>query len=110
MTYDVSTDIQAGKEYWDNGEPYWAILTWLFMFFPAVISWSMQITCEQASVSWKKVFGHLPLCQGIYHLIVLKKVNEVGKKIRDHESFYQTLDFDNLPENIKAELKGMKIS
>ena len=63
MMYDVSTDIEAGLEYWDDGDPLWAIATWSLMFVPSSLSFAMEVMFKKCKISWKKVFGHLPLCQ-----------------------------------------------
>ena len=63
MMYDVSTDVEAGLEYWDDGDPLWAIATWSLMFVPSSLSFAMEVMFKKCKISWKKVFGHLPLCQ-----------------------------------------------
>ena len=46
ITVDVGTDIVTGLEHWNNGDIYWAMATWLFMFIPAVLSFLLEISCR----------------------------------------------------------------
>ena len=103
--YDVATDIIAGLEHWYNGDPLWALLTWAIMFIPAILSFVMEVMFKRCSMSWKRILGHLPLFQVLYHGYILKQLKIEDDKIRSHEEYYSKLDFDKLPEDIKTELK-----
>ena len=105
MLYDVYTDIQAGREHWNNNDILWAIATWVLMFVPAMLSFAIEVTLERSMESLIKVMGHLPLFQSFYHIYIIRQLKAEGDEIQDHEKFYADLDFDNLPDGIQTELR-----
>ena len=106
ITWDVVTDIKTGLEHWNNGDVYWAIATWLFMFIPAVLSFLLEISCRTCKMSsLRKVLGHLPLAQTIYLLYILKKVKLLKEEMKKHQEFYNAIDYDRVNEEQKKELK-----
>ena len=110
VTADVVTDLQTGLEHWENGNHLWAITTWSLMFVPATISLFLEILMTKCILSWekswKKILGHLPLLQFFYYLHILKNLKEAKTEMSEQIMFYSNLDFDNLPSDIKEQLKG----
>ena len=106
MTSDVVTDIQTGKEHYDNGNYFWAAATWILMFLPALLSFAMEIMMNSFKESLIKILGHLPLCQVWYHFKVLIKLRQLRNDMMTEIDFYSNLDFDNLPHDIKDQLKA----
>ena len=105
LLYDVYTDIEAGREHWNNNDILWAIATWVLMFVPAMLSLAIEVTLERSKESLIKVMGHLPLFQSFYHIYIIRQLKAKGDEIRDHEKFYTDLDFDDLPDGIQTELR-----
>ena len=103
--YDMSTDIQTGREHWANKDPLWAIATWVLMFVPALLSLVIEVTLERSMESLIKVVGHLPFFQSLYHLHIIRQLKVEGEKIRNHEKFYTDLNFDDLPVGVQTELR-----
>ena len=108
VTADVATDLQTGLEHWNHGNYLWAITTWTLMFVPPTISMILEMISTKCTLtwerSWKKVLGHMPLLQFVYHLHILKKLKEAKNEMAAQIKFYKNLDFDNLPFDIKAQI------
>ena len=108
VTADVATDLRTGLEHWNHGNYLWAITTWTLMFVPPTISLILETISTKFSLtwerSWKKILGHMPLFQFVYHLHILKKLKEAKNEMAAQIKFYKNLDFDILPFDIKAQL------
>ena len=103
MTTDVVTDVKTGYELFIDGHILWALATWLLMFLPAVLSFTMN--CNNCLNSFTKILGHLPFGQVFYHFKIIWRLKNLRAEMIEEIDFYSELDFDKLPTDIKDQLK-----
>ena len=103
MTTDVVTDAKTGYILFIDGHTLWALATWLLMFLPAVLSLTMNY--NNCLKSFTKILGHLPFGQVFYHFKVIWRLKQLREEMMEQIKFYSELDFDELPTDIKDQLK-----
>ena len=102
---NVVTDAKVGFDYLNDGHTFWAIAIWILMFLPALMCFAMELIVKKCLQSLNMILGLLPVGQVWYHFKVILELKKLREDMMEQIDFYAELDYDNLPLNIKDELK-----
>ena len=101
---DVVTDAKTGYDLFINGHILWALATWLLMFLPVALSFTIEILLQNCLNSFTKILGHLPFGQIFYHFKIIRHLKQLRDDMMVQIDFYAKLDFDKIPTDIKEQL------